>query len=240
MSRSSIRLPEGKKPIILTQEGVNYYSHMESCGGFADCLTVGSDGELTCLMTIDGTVTEGSFDLVPILNAFLAEHPDFSYEGARATIAVCGYEGLFGMDLGQAEQIKAVADKLRKQGYDIACYTYADMSYASYGVVGLQEDLDKWFAEITPLLGETDIMVYPTGGDIAGHENYSGSRYDALHGYGFRYFIGTGSGENWGMTTGQYARQQRTVVTAENLASNPEWYAGMFDAATVLSAERSN
>lgn len=232
--RSSIRLPEGKKPIILTQEGVNYYSHMEASGGFADELAIGSNGELTCIKGGE----EGAFDLVPLLNAFLAEHPDFSYEGARATIAVCGYEGLFGMKLSRAEEITAVADKLRAQGYDIACYTYADMEYADYGVAGLKEDMEKWFSQIQPILGDVDILVYPTGGDVQGQEAYSGSKYEALHGYGFRYFIGTADGTLWGMTTGDYARQHRTIVTAQNLQSNPEWFAGLFDAATVLSGDR--
>ena len=234
VNRTSIRLPEGKKPIILTQEGVNFYSHTEKSGGFADCLTLSAEGQLTCRMGEN----EGDFDLIPVLNAFLAEHPDFSYEGARATIAVSGYEGVFGLGLDQSEAIQAVADKLRQQGYDLACYTYADMEYADYGVAGLKEDLDKWTAEIAPILGETDILVYPTGGDIKGQEAYTGSKYDALHGFGFRYFVGVNNGASWGMTTGDYARQQRTLVTGANLSEHPEWYAGMFDAATVLSAER--
>ena len=234
VNRTSIRLPEGKKPIILTQEGVNFYSHTEKSGGFADCLTVSAEGQLICRMG----ETEGDFDFIPVLNAFLAEHPDFSYEGARATIAVSGYEGLFGLSLDQSEAIKAVADKLRTQGYDIACYTYADMEYADYGVAGLKEDQEKWAAEIAPILGETDILVYPSGGDIKGQEAYSGSKYDALHGLGYRYFVGVNNGASWGMTTGDYARQQRTLVTGANLSEHPEWYAGLFDAATVLSAER--
>jgi len=234
VNRTSIRLPEGKKPILLTQEGVNYYSHTEKSGGFADRLTVNANGELTCLMG----ETEGSFDLIPILNAFLAEHPDFSYEGARATIAVSGYEGLFGMTRDQSEAIRAVADKLRSQGYDIACYTFDDMEYADFGVVGLQQDMTKWFDQIAPILGETDILVYPTGGDIKGREPYGGSKYDALRGYGFRYFVGVENGGTWGMITGDYARQMRTVVTADNLKSNPEWYEDLFDASAVLSPER--
>ena len=234
VNRTSIRLPEGKKPIILTQEGVNFYSHTEKSGGFADCLTLSAEGQLTCRMGEN----EGDFDLIPVLNAFLAEHPDFSYEGARATIAVSGYEGVFGLGLDQSEAIKAVADKLRQQGYDLACYTYADMEYADYGVAGLKEDLDKWTAEIAPILGETDILVYPSGGDIKGQEAYTGSKYDALHGFGFRYFVGVNNGASWGMATGEYARQQRTLVTGANLSEHPEWYAGFFDAATVLSAER--
>ncbi len=235
VNMTSVRLPEGKKPIILTSEGENYYSHTESCGGFADLLTVNEAGELVC---VDTAGNEGAFGFVPVLNAFIAEHPDFSYEGARATIALSGYEGLFGMELSQSETIRKVAATLRSQGYDIACYTYADMEYADYGAAGLKEDLDKWFAEITPVLGETDILVYPTGGDIKGQEAYSGSKYDALHGYGFRYFVGTGSGESWGMTATQYARHIRTIVSAVNLQQHPDWFEGMFDAATVLSAER--
>ena len=234
VNRTSIRLPEGKKPIILTQEGVNYYSHMENCGGFADSLAVNASGELTCRLG----ESEGAFDLVPVLNDFLAQHPDFSYEGARATIAVSGYEGLFGMALDQSAQITAVADKLRAQGYDIACYTYADMEYADFGSAGVQEDLDKWTAEVLPVLGTTDILVYPTGGDIRGQEAYSGEKYDALHSHGFRYFVGVDNGTAWGMTTDNYARQVRTLVTAENLQNHPEWFEGLFDTTTVLSAER--
>ena len=234
VNRTSIRLPEGKKPIILTQEGVNYYSHTENCGGFADSLVVNASGELTCRLGD----SEGAFDLVPVLNDFLAQHPDFSYEGARATIALSGYEGLFGMTLDQSDAIKAVADKLRAQGYDIACYTYADMEYADFGAAGIQEDLDKWNAEIVPVLGSTDMLVYPTGGDIKGQEAYTGSKYDALHGYGFRYFVGVANGTQWGMTTGDYARQTRTLVTGANLADHPDWFDGMFDAASVLSPDR--
>ena len=88
VNMTSVRLPEGKKPIILTSEGENYYSHTESCGGFADLLTVNEAGELVC---VDTAGNEGAFGFVPVLNAFIAEHPDFSYEGARATIALSGY-----------------------------------------------------------------------------------------------------------------------------------------------------
>ncbi len=239
VQRTSIRLPEGKKPVILTQEGVNFYDHTQKSGGFANCLALDGNGELTAVMTdADGNVTTGNFDFVPVLNAFLKEHPDFSYEGARATIAVSGYEGLFGYDLSDSDKIKEVLNKLRSDGYDIACYTYADMKYAEYGVAGLKDDLKNWSDKITPILGDVDILVYPSGSDIRGQEAYSGSKYDALHDFGFRYFVGTGSGSSWALTTGEYARHTRTVVTASNLASNPEYYSGLFDAATVLSSER--
>lgn len=239
VSRSSIRLPADKKPVILTLEGANYFSNMAACGGFASKLVLDSSGELTCEMTAaDGTVTTGPYDFIPILDAFLAEHPDFSCEGARATIAVCGYDGLFGYGTEEADVLKPIVSKLRSQGYDLACYTYDAMEYADYGAVGIQEDLDKWTAQMKPILGDVDILVYPSGGDIRGQEAYSGSKYDTLHNYGFRIFVGTNNEATWGMTTTEYARQTRKQVTASNLMNNPEWFAGLFDAATVLSAER--
>lgn len=48
-------------------------------------------------MTLDdGTVTTGDYDLVPILEKFCEQHPDFSYKGARAVLAFTGYEGILG------------------------------------------------------------------------------------------------------------------------------------------------
>ncbi len=237
MTPGSVRLPEGKKPIILTQEGVNYYSYTQNCGGFASNLTVGEDGKLTCTMVKDGATVQGNYDLVPILNAFVEAHPDFSYNGARATLAVSGYEGLFGYDISQTASIQAVLDRLQEDGYDIACYTYADMRYADFGAVGIQEDLDKWTKDIQPLLGDVDILVYPTSSDIKGREAYTGSKYETLQKFGFHFYSGVDNGTQWALATSDYVRHQRTVVTPGNMASNPEYYTGMFDAKTVLNPE---
>lgn len=95
-----IYLPAGKKPIVLSQDDVCYYEYMtdsDSDGkpdkggdGFASRLLV-KDGKLTCeYVDADGQTLYGSYDLVPLLDDFLDQHPDFSYRGARATIAVPG------------------------------------------------------------------------------------------------------------------------------------------------------
>ena len=42
----------------------------------------------------DGSVSVGSYDLVPLLDDFIKEHPDFSYRGAKACIAFTGYNGI--------------------------------------------------------------------------------------------------------------------------------------------------
>ena len=112
-----IRLPEGKKPFLMSQDDLNYYSYMigtvvdkvndgkgtkpifvdKENDGFAHKLVIGEDGYPTCeYMDADGNITTGDYDLVPLLERFIQEHPDFSYHGARAILGVTGFEGVFG------------------------------------------------------------------------------------------------------------------------------------------------
>ncbi len=38
----------------------------------------------------------GDYDLVPILDSFIKEHPDFSYHGRKGILAMTGYNGVLG------------------------------------------------------------------------------------------------------------------------------------------------
>ena len=100
-------LPEGKKPITLTQTGGNFFTYMvdgdgdgladKDGSGFPSRLVLDASGELTCeYIDADGNTLTGSYDFITILNDFIEAHPDFSYRGARATIAFTGYDGLLG------------------------------------------------------------------------------------------------------------------------------------------------
>ena len=44
----------------------------------------------------DGSISVGAYDLVPLLDEFIEEHPDFSYRGAKAVLAFTGYNGILG------------------------------------------------------------------------------------------------------------------------------------------------
>ena len=103
---NTLYLPEGKKPVMLTQTQVNYYTYMvdgdgdgladKKGGGFASKMVL-DNGKLTNeMVTKEGTTLRGAYDFVPILEEFIEKHPDFSYQGARAVLAVSGYDGLFG------------------------------------------------------------------------------------------------------------------------------------------------
>ena len=85
----SILLPEGKKPVMLTETMVNYFEYMvDSDGdhkadakgdGFANKLVVDGNGDIKAeYIDAAGQTLVGNYDFVPILEDFIEQHPDFS------------------------------------------------------------------------------------------------------------------------------------------------------------------
>lgn len=237
LNAGKLYLPEGKKPIVLTLSGANYYSKMGS--GFASYLMVDADGKLTCEISNDnGTTSKGSFDFIPVLSDFIERHPDFSYHGARAIIAVSGFEGLFGYR--SAVDAVGVIQAVRDEGYEFACYTYNEVEYGNMSADAVEADLTKWKAEIGSILGDVDIMVYPYGDDFTADDTYSGSVYDILSANGFHYLIGTDSKTPaWGKLTDDFFLQTRRWVNGTNMAHKAERFGDLFDAASVLDQQRT-
>ena len=262
---NTLYLPEGKKPIMFTQTQVNYYTYMvdgdgdgladRKGGGFASKLILDDTGKLTNeMVTKEGTTLRGDYDFVPILEAFIEQHPDFSYRGARAVLAVSGYDGLFGYrtDPETAKKISqdyyekelaalpAVLDALRAKGYKFGCYTYGNLAYGEIKADKIKEDLAKWQEEVTPLLGEVEYLVYAKNSDIStGTGLYSGEKYEALKEAGFRYYLGfCESNSPWFVRTNEYIRQGRIVVTGNSLERYPKMFEGLFDTITVLDSNR--
>ena len=98
MELQTLRLPSGKKPIVLSQDNVDY-SSVKNGDGIATALTV-EDGAVKAKYTdADGHDLSGDYDLIPILDSFVAEHPDFSFRGARGIVSVSGKNGVFGYQL---------------------------------------------------------------------------------------------------------------------------------------------
>ena len=265
----SLYLPAGKKPLMLTQTNVNYNYYLidsdgdhladANGGGFASKLLW--DGQnFTCEMVdASGNTVTGDYDLVPILERFIAANPDFSYQGARATIALTGHNGLLGHRthpaydthphaseiFGEAEYEKATQDAatvieaLRDTGYTISCYTYSNISYEDAELSSIQTNLKSWTDFVTPILGDTNVLTYAQMGDIADKGSYSGDKFSALQDHGFRYYLGfCTDGQPWAVVSDNYVRMGRIMVTGSNMAYHSDWFAGMFDATTILDETR--
>ena len=258
-------LPTDKKPIILTETNVNYYTYMvdgdgdgsadKDGAGFASKLIIDETGNFANeYVDAQGNTVTGAYDLVPILEAFIAEHPDFSLRGARATIAVSGYDGIFGYrtnaaaaeKLGaavyqaQVDKATEVVAALRGAGYEIACYSYQNTSYNTSSAIEIEADLKKWSEEVTPILGQVDMLVYALNSDIGDQAAYSGEKYNVLKNAGFTFFFGySENAQPWAIVADDYIRQSRVAVTGSNLVNNPQYFTNWFDAAAVLDPART-
>lgn len=91
-----IMLPPNKKAFVLSQDDVSYYHYMDG-DGMATKLVLDENGKVKNeYVEDDGSISVGNYDMVPLIDAFVEEHPDFSYRGAKGTIALTGYEGVLG------------------------------------------------------------------------------------------------------------------------------------------------
>ena len=249
-----IYLPSGKKPIMITETMVNYFMYMvdpdkdgvadAKGAGFANKLVV-QNGEIKAeYVDASGNTHVGDYDLVPILESFIQEHPDFSYRGARAVLAVTGYEGIFGYrtntsyiaSKGQAyydEQCngaKEVVQALRDKGYTLACFTYGNENYGGMSATQIQADLQEWTKNITPVIGEIDTFVFAQESNLS---SYTSSAFDVLYDTGFRYFIASGT-QPWASVESTYVRQNRLMVTGRTMQWYRDQFTGMFDCAAIL------
>ena len=116
------------------------------------------------------------------------------------------------------ETLTSLIKVLRNEGWRLASGTYADISYAGdYQLV--KADADNWEEKIGSLLGNTDILVLPHGGDIGSWSGYSDSdsRYEYLKSLGFRYFMTDNDQElTWIQTGEDYVRiGMHTIYTAD-------------------------
>lgn len=222
MTKKTILLPEGKKAFVMSQDDVCYYEYMTG-DGFATRMVIGEDGKPTCEMLMDdGTTQTGAFDLVPILEDYIQEHPDFSYKGARAVIAFTGYQGILGYrtapsysDSPTYEEDKqaaaAVAQCMRDHGWELASHSWGHRDLGTIDWDKFKTDCDKWEAEVESLIGPTDIILFPFGADVGDWHPYASDneRYRYLKSLGFSYFCNVDSSQYWVQVGSDFLRQGR-------------------------------
>lgn len=262
--QGDIWLPPGKQPIVISQDDVNYYAYMvDSDGdryadaggdGFANRIVIGEDGYPTCeYITADGQTVYGDYDLAPILEHFVQEHPDFSYRGARGILALTGYEGVFGYKthpqwkekLGldayneEVQAAKDVTQCLKDHGWEIACHSYAHFGYGYNSAEDIKADVQKWEDQVQPIVGDSDIFIYPYGSDIAGIEAYEGAKFDAMYEAGYRFFCNVdGSTPYWVQIRDNYVRQGRRNIDGYRMFWGPELLDDLFDVKDIWDEAR--
>ena len=194
---TNLMLPPDKKPFVLSIDDLSYY-HSYGIGtqGYATRMLVDENGKPKCEYTDEnGNTSIGDYDVVPRMDTFIEEHPDFSYRGARGTVAMTGYNGVFGyrtnnyyqdindphLDPDQIQWLqdhpdfdweqdcrdaKAVADAMKAEGWTFASHTYGHLNAGACDLAHLAADHERWKTVNEPILGKTDKIIFAFGADI--------------------------------------------------------------------------
>lgn len=223
MTAKDVMLPAGKIPFVLSLDDLSYY-HSYDGRGVATKMVLDEEGKPTCeYITPEGETVTGSYDCVPLLDDFLEEHPDFSYKGAKGTIALTGYNGILGyrtdsdyrtrQDLNadqaawledhpdfdwekECEEAKKVAEAIKADGWNFASHTWGHIKVGEdCSLEHLQKDTERWLQDVAPLIGGTDTIIFAHGQDLAAwNEDYAASpKYQYLKSKGFSIFCNVDS-----------------------------------------------
>jgi len=210
--RTVLKLPKGKKPLLLTFDDVTYDSRKKD-RGMVDRLMLDENGAV-CTYTkhADGTeVISYENEIFPIIDAFVRLHPDFTFHGARGTLFFTGFDGILGYRtqsepvdareaaLGldrqkQIRQAKQVIEAMRKEGWTFGSHSYNHGRMPTYSPERFRKDTDMWLEEVGAIVGETDLFCWPYGGHTAGSVNLrKNDEHKYLFEKGFTFFFGCGS-----------------------------------------------
>ena len=267
MSRGSIMVPEGKIPFVLSQDDVSYYHYMDG-DGCASKLILDENGQVKNeYIEDDGSVSVGDYDLVPLLDDFIREHPDFSYHGRKGILTMTGYNGVLGYrtdiayktgenlqddqkkfltdnpdfdyDQDVAEATK-VADAMKAEGWEFASHTWGHMNATERSAEDLQTDDQKWKSYVAPILGDTDMVIFAFGADIGDWEGYSSDnpKFQYYKSAGYNYFCNVDSSQYFVQITDQYFRQGRRNLDGYRMYYNPDMLGDLFDVSEVWDSSR--
>jgi hypothetical protein len=169
-------LPRNKKPLILSIDDLNYYDYMLENGNVYRLILDDNGNVATYSKNPKGEeVISHDNEIIPLLDAFVGQHPDFSFHGAKGVIALTGYQGVLGyrtneLDSPGYESVKKqalqVIARLKETGWTFASHGYGHLDAVRVSYDRLANDTQQWKKEVEPLVGPTSVYIYPYGSRV--------------------------------------------------------------------------
>jgi hypothetical protein len=236
-------MPNGKKPIIFSIDNLNY-SDVHSGDGVATALALDDNGDVMAVYTdAEGHELLGAYDVVPVLEEFISEHPDFSYQGARGIIALSGSNGAFGYQIEEDQSsnyqenqqtVREIAQRLRETGWTFATEGYGYKYMGDFSYDSLREDITKWQTTVGALIGDCDTLLYPYGSEV----DYTTEKASYLINQGYQYLIGMWSDGDYVEVNDTYLRQTRRAIIGYVFENYPGNFSTYFSVSAIIDPAR--
>lgn len=236
-----LMLPEGKKPLIMSIDDI-VYDPKKADWGMVDKIIIDEQGRFATYTRHKTGEEVISYDneVIPILEQFVLDHPDFSYNGAKATLAVTGWVGILGYRIdrlstnreSEIEAVKPVIKRLKETGWNFASHGYGHRHSKKISYSLFADDTKKWKNEIESVIGPTDIYVYPYGETVSVND----PKYKLLLDNGFKVMCGVGSEPFW-KNYGHSIFMSRQVIDGYSLRNYRRYLLPLLDTEKVIDLE---
>ena len=236
-----IMVPGGKKPIIISIDDINYYDYMKTDGQVFK-LVLDDDGQVaTYSKDMAGNdVISRDNEVVPILDEFVKEHPDFSMNGVKAMLCVTSFDGILGYDTGPEndpqyadgnKEVMPIVNRLIDTGWYFASHSDGHGHLNEASDFYFIQDTDSWLDSTRHLIGYTPLYVYPYGEEVpVGSEKM---QYAMSKGFAMFFSVGSPMFEEYG---DDYLRQSRRNV--DGLAMKDSRLYDLFDVKKLVDPVR--
>jgi hypothetical protein len=237
-------LPKDKKPLVLSIDDLNYYDYMIENGNVSRLVLNQAGQVVTESADANGAVVvSDDNDIVPILDRFVREHPDFSDHGAKGLIALTGYQGVLGYRTNdkvpekaalERDAAAAVIRRLKETGWSFASHGWGHLDAQKISLQRLVTDTEHWKSEVEPLIGATPVYVYPFGSQVQPDSD----KFKALQREGFSVFCSVGPTPYMEWRSGTMLTDRRHVDGLA-LQTQRNKLLSLFDAGEVLDPIRA-
>lgn len=231
-------VPVGKKPIIISIDDM-VYDPNKLDWGIVHKIILDKNGDFATYTKLPSgeEVISKDNEVIPILEQFIADHPDFSPTGARMCLALTGYVGILGYrvdrlnETNRQEEIDAVTPivaALKARGYTFASHGYGHRHSATVSYAKLADDTQKWKNEVENIVGPTQVYVYPYGESVS----YDSNKGAMLRDFGYKIMWGLSNKTTW-MEQGQAIFATRQGIDGYSLRNYHDSLANLFDTTVV-------
>lgn len=192
-----LKLPKNKKPILLVFDNVSYKSNYQNLGEI-DKIIIDRNNNLATYTTKKSIQDRVAYDneFILILENFIKQFPDFSFNGAKGIIFLTGENGILGYNTNhknasskyESKRVSEVIKKLKSLGWQFGCNNYSYKLDSNLNDMEFAKDLSLWNSEVSPLIGTTNLYAYPYG-----ENDENSNKQELLITSGFKIFFECGS-----------------------------------------------
>lgn len=241
VTKRDIYVPSGKTPVILSVDDINYYEYMHTDGQvYKLVLDENGDVETYSKDENGNDCYSKENEIVPLLDTFVKEHPDFSLNGAKGMLNLTGYEGILGYRTDEptwenydqeVAQATAVVKRLKETGWCFASHSQGHRHSAEITFSLFANDTDRWLREVGSIIGPTAIYVYPFGEAVpVDSDKFS---YLTKKGFAMMCTVGSSCRIQWGTN---YAIEGRRAI--DGIALRDKRLYNVFDVPSIIDPVR--